>query len=453
MTAQRKISLVSWEGHCPAEARAEPAGGGSPVYANLKELRLGSRGPPSPTGPPAQLLDLWERHVDAATGRSYYVNAVTKEKTWKPPRRARGRAVSRSATPPPDNPPLWEGEGSSILSCDRLNGQQDRKSWDTSQLPRSSSSDSLNSPPCNTSTVQLRNRRSSTNRPVLARSMVIGEKPPPQETHWINRSQHSLCLSMTDSSPPTSPTVEKDGSLNKTKIAEGGRKLKKNWSSSWVVLAGNSLAFYKEAKSQSSSIKRSVNRPESSMDLRGALVEWTKEMSSKKNVFRIRTITGNEFLLQAENEDYINDWYETIKNVIETLERENPLDYPLAYSLRRSASAELLECSGEEDETPAKDKHKGSRRISLRRMNSENSERKRVKNRIRKFISKRPPLQSLQEKGLIKDQVFGCRLDALCEREKTTVPKFVRLCIEAVEKRGNFQISRQMERSKRNNET
>lgn len=34
------------------------------------------------------------------------------------------------------------------------------------------------------------------------------------------------------------------------------------------------------------------------------------------------------------------------------------------------------------------------------------------------------------------DQVFGCRLEMLCEREKNTVPRFVRLCTEAVEKRG-----------------
>lgn len=34
------------------------------------------------------------------------------------------------------------------------------------------------------------------------------------------------------------------------------------------------------------------------------------------------------------------------------------------------------------------------------------------------------------------DQVFGCCLEMLCERERSTVPRFVRLCTEAVEKRG-----------------
>lgn len=34
------------------------------------------------------------------------------------------------------------------------------------------------------------------------------------------------------------------------------------------------------------------------------------------------------------------------------------------------------------------------------------------------------------------DRVFGCHLATLCKREGGTVPKFVKLCIEAVEKRG-----------------
>lgn len=34
------------------------------------------------------------------------------------------------------------------------------------------------------------------------------------------------------------------------------------------------------------------------------------------------------------------------------------------------------------------------------------------------------------------DQVFGCSLEMLCERERSTVPRFVRLCTEAVERRG-----------------
>uniref|UniRef100_A0A4W6C4G4 Rho-GAP domain-containing protein n=1 Tax=Lates calcarifer TaxID=8187 RepID=A0A4W6C4G4_LATCA len=50
--------------------------------------------------------------------------------------------------------------------------------------------------------------------------------------------------------------------------------------------------------------------------------------------------------------------------------------------------------------------------------------------------SRRPSMKTLQEKGLIKDRVFGCHLSTLCEREGTTVPKFVKICLDAVNKRG-----------------
>ena len=36
------------------------------------------------------------------------------------------------------------------------------------------------------------------------------------------------------------------------------------------------------------------------------------------------------------------------------------------------------------------------------------------------------------------DRVFGCHLLTLCEREGTTVPKFVQICLDAVDKRGTF---------------
>lgn len=37
--------------------------------------------------------------------------------------------------------------------------------------------------------------------------------------------------------------------------------------------------------------------------------------------------------------------------------------------------------------------------------------------------------------------MFGCHLLTLCEREETLVPRFVKLCVEAVEKRGmNYTV-------------
>ncbi len=41
----------------------------------------------------------------------------------------------------------------------------------------------------------------------------------------------------------------------------------------------------------------------------------------------------------------------------------------------------------------------------------------------------------------VSDRVFGCHLLTLCEREGNTVPRFVQICLDAVDKRGMFTSS------------
>ncbi|XP_069042593.1 rho GTPase-activating protein 15 isoform X2 [Lepisosteus oculatus] len=456
----------------------------SPLYSSR---RLSE--PPSPTQRPLQVLDLWEQHLDPVTGRCFYVNSVTRERSWKPPRRAKERAASRvqpcdpavtgsgrrpeatmtrqsSAEASPFQGGTFPRDSNQLSSPSQDSGngslqklspgsspvtyiysvQDADSSWELSQnIQRAASSDALNSAPFSPTEAQLRNSSAlpKSERLNHARSMILTEQSEAKMAqHRRNMSHHVLGgrgmeplspISSPDSSESTTPELEKAGMLNKTKIAEGGRKLRKNWNASWVVLVGNSLVFFKDPKTQTPSTWHPGNsKPESSVDLRGAQVHWANDLSSKKNVFRLRTVTGNEFLLQSETDSVIREWYSTIQSVIDRLDRENPLDNVLLYSLRRAGSTEILDHSGDEDDIRA------SRKSSLLRSTSsaESSEKKRVKSRLKKLILKRPPLQALQEKGLIKEQVFGCRLDALCEREKSSVPKFVRLCAEAVEKRG-----------------
>ncbi|XP_034499966.1 rho GTPase-activating protein 9 isoform X2 [Ailuropoda melanoleuca] len=232
--------------------------------------------------------------------------------------------------------------------------------------------------------------------------------------------------------------VEKSGLLNVTKIAQGGRKLRKNWSPSWVVLAGNSLVFYREPPpaAPSSIWGPAGSRPESSVDLRGAALAQGRRLSSRRNVLHIRTVPGHEFLLQSDQETELRAWHRALRAVIERLDRENPLELRLS----GSGPAELEELSGgEDDEEESEPVSKPLLRIGGLRSSSrcpEGTEQNRVRNKLKRLIAKRPPLQSLQERGLLRDQVFGCQLESLCQREGDTVPSFVRLCIAAVDKRG-----------------
>ncbi|KAL7891664.1 hypothetical protein AOLI_G00011400 [Acnodon oligacanthus] len=412
---------------------------------------------PLPGQKPLQILQLWEQYQDPATGRYFYVSTVTRERSWKPPRRARqsdhGQSMitcqgsaTQVGTFPRDTShlslPLHNSGSKSLhrLSPDFTYRTQNANAWQLSQtMQRAASSDALSSASFNSIDVQHRNSALAGGGEHISHSysMIL-----PNQTDRISsngkQSEYQVVVESpsTDSSPDSdgmTPELEKAGLLNKTKIAEGGRKLRKNWNPSWVVLVGNSLVFFKDPKTQSpASWKPGNSCPESSVDLRGAQLQWANDLSSRKNVFKLRTITGNEFLLQSETDSLIREWYCTIQKVIDRLDKENPLDNVLLYSLRRAGSMEMLDQSGDEDENRVGSKASLPRSSS----NLENSERKRVKSRLKKLILRRPPLQALQEKGLIKDQVFGCSLEVLCEREKNTVPRFVRKCTETVEKKG-----------------
>ncbi|XP_026161757.1 rho GTPase-activating protein 15 isoform X2 [Mastacembelus armatus] len=452
-----KKSCSQWDmvGPCGRNNRLQLSWQDSPLYNEMQpEKRPSQPEPPSPAPgqKPLQIMDLWEQYLDPATGRYYYINTITMERSWKPPRRARGRMTNK-ATPVQTQTlpretnhmslPLSDASSGTVhkLSPEFLFRSQHRdtdNSWQMKQSMQRASSDTLSPMAFSNKDAQCHNSNSLHDvKQQLSHSQSLilpenGKLVQQYRDYSCNVTNIVVEPPSPQSSPDSdgcTPELEKAGLLNKTKIAEGGRKLRKNWSPSWVVLVGNSLVFFKDPKSQTpSSWKPGNSRPESSVDLRGAQLHWANELSSKKNVFKLRTVTGNEFLLQSETECLIKEWYDTIKSVIEKLDRENPLDNVLLYSLRRAGSVEMLDHSGDEDE----------KRKSLPRSSSnlENTERKRVKTRLKKLILKRPPLQTLQEKGLIKDQVFGCRLEMLCERERSTIPRFVRLCTEAVEKRG-----------------
>lgn len=70
----------------------------SPVYTNLQELKISqSSVPPVPSGSPLHILGDWETHRDLS-GRHFYYNRATGERTWKPPRtRDTGSGVRRDS--------------------------------------------------------------------------------------------------------------------------------------------------------------------------------------------------------------------------------------------------------------------------------------------------------------------------------------------------------------------
>ncbi|XP_053122210.1 rho GTPase-activating protein 27 isoform X2 [Hemicordylus capensis] len=241
-------------------------------------------------------------------------------------------------------------------------------------------------------------------------------------------------LAFSNSKEEQLKTLEKAGMLHRTKTVDKGKRLRKNWSSSWTVLEGGTLMFFKDSKhSASGGVKHPsvLSSPEHTIDLCGATLSWaTKDKSSKKNVLELKTHEGSEYLIQHDSESIISTWQKAIADSISKL----PAEFPLEDTGGNSADTKSKEQLGSNREKEGEKKSPASWHSSSS-LNSD-SDTNKVRNKLRKFLQRRPTLQSLRERGYIKDQVFGCALQVLCDREKSTVPQFVQQCICTVEKRG-----------------
>ncbi|KAK2840499.1 hypothetical protein Q5P01_014239 [Channa striata] len=285
--------------------------------------------------------------------------------------------------------------------------------------------------------VQLRIKTSQTSGDRLSqsKSMVLQESDLPQKPisrHRRNQSQHNVAV--------LEPFMELKGeNLNVAKISDSGKKQKKNWTSMWTVLTSDQLLFYKD-RQQEASLK-----PGGKIDmvqLCGALIEWTTEKTSRKNVFQVTTNTGSEYLLQADSCSTAHKWFDGVKKAVDSSTKADG-----GFPLRKSNSTDYLprhsSLPGYGSASPSAKRNPVNRRSinmfgssKLKHSASDSADKNGVKNRLKKFIIRRPSMKTLQEKGLIKDRVFGCHLLTLCQREGTTIPKFVQVCVEAVDKRG-----------------
>uniref|UniRef100_A0A3B3TFL7 Rho GTPase activating protein 27, like n=1 Tax=Paramormyrops kingsleyae TaxID=1676925 RepID=A0A3B3TFL7_9TELE len=236
--------------------------------------------------------------------------------------------------------------------------------------------------------------------------------PPTGSTVWPAKSAEPQGL-------PRSHILEKAGIVNKTKISDNGKRLRKSWSPSWTVLHGGILTFHKDPKSTPAGNKSTQIIPEYTVELRGATINWaTKDKSSKKNVLELKTRHGSEYLMQYDTISIITDWVLRfwLSHVTSALAQFLQLCDTLCTTLCTTL------CADGRHSTP---------------VSSTESEQGRVRNKLRRFLQRRPTLQSVKERGYIQGKnVFGCPLENLCTRERSTVPSFVDKCIKSVEKRG-----------------
>ncbi|XP_049888503.1 rho GTPase-activating protein 12-like isoform X3 [Epinephelus moara] len=478
------LQTVSSSGHGRSE---------SPVYTNLQELKITQTNlPPFPSGSPLHVLGDWETYKDQ-NGRHFYYNRSTQERTWKPPRArdtstgsSRGESHSTGESSEPlssedtcfstyssqsdsqyGSPPRgWSEEmdehGHTLYVSDYTNekwlkhvdeqgrpyyysADGSRSEWELPKYnhsppqlpgdaPKSRSLDRRQVEPIvltkwrHSTYVQdpndkrlLKTRRfrsgSARLHPYKHQDAPLGPKPPSPDSDSCPSSPK----------PPTSPS-EKCGILNVTKITENGKKVRKNWTSSWTVLQGSTLLFAKGQGGGTSWFGGGQSKPEFTVDLRGGSVEWaSKDKSSKKNVIEVKTRQGTELLIQSENDSLVSDWYRALQDTISTHAWES--DEAIEEDMPESPGVEK-----HDKEKEHRDSKKGRAMKPSASMDA--SDNKKTRHKLKKFLTRRPTLQAVRDKGYIKDQVFGCSLSSLCHREGGTVPIFVKMCIDHVENNG-----------------
>ncbi|KAL7374257.1 hypothetical protein ABVT39_024913 [Epinephelus coioides] len=418
----------------------------SPVYTNLQELKISQSSlPPVPSSSPLHILGDWETHKDLS-GRHFYYNRATGERTWKPPR-TRDASGSTSS---------FRADSQGTLESEPLSSEENCHSTHSSQ-----SDSQYGSPPRGWSEeldehghtlyvseytqekwikhVDEQGRpyyysadgsRSEWELPKYNISPQSGEVPKSrslerkqQDPIVLTKWRHSTYVLDLNDKPS-----EKCGVLNVTKITENGKKVRKNWNSSWTVLQGSSLLFAKGQGGSTSWFGSNQSKPEFTVDLRGGSVDWaSKDKSSKKHVIELKTRQGTELLIQSEIDSVINDWYRALTETINNH----------AWESDEAIEEDMPESPGAEKQDKEKD-HRDSKknRAMKTSVSMDSSDQKKTRLKLKKFLTRRPTYQAVRDKGYIKDQVFGCSLTSLCQRENTSVPNFVTMCIEHVENTG-----------------
>ncbi|XP_015741024.1 rho GTPase-activating protein 27 isoform X2 [Coturnix japonica] len=462
-----------------SSAHQEPDDPSTHIYLNLQELQREAAAcstapqPHSPPHSPPHSTD-WETHRDTESGHLFYYNPSTGETTWDCPYGRDEDTVSPSASPP-----AWGQQGSGReLRYGAVTGGglwdphcvgEDPREMETGMTPYSPMEHRPPTPEADypgypeLSPDELEVDPDDGCSPPGSYQWGAAPYPAPRQhpeltvsPRWYgatgdheqlssetvlaglhhrassSSSQDSGLLAWPGGSP-LSPglreeklkNLDKAGVLNRTKTMDRGKRIRKNWSSSWTVLEGGILTFFKDSKHSSAGALRhpttsTISTPEHTVELRGAAIGWaSKERSSKKHVLELRTRDGSEFLIQHDSEQIVATWHRAINDSIVLMGSDVPTE----------------EDSESGTEFGSREKLGGEERRAAAPIPAD-SDSNRVRNKLRKFLQRRPTLQSLRERGYIKDQVFGCSLQVLCEREHGTVPRFVLQCIHSVERRG-----------------
>ena len=317
-----------------------------------------SRSPPTPppsSSPVRQVMADWDEFLDVS-GRKYYYNSKTHEKSWKPPRKPRGSEGNSAPTSPGPN---QDQTFDMITDFQAENKEPEPEvsvateaAAETDTVQPEVVLDNENSGDVENVTEEIpsgyevkyetedgelyyvnvftgvawytakdkygrtyyyeeNGNESCWTLPSVSQTIQdhsVNPSPVPEKlekefTHLPNKKLHAKDEDFESTKTDSFRrkflhsnschqigdlrfNIIKQGLFHKTKIIENGKKCRKNWTISNVVLSDGFLLYFKDTKS----FLEKGNKPDHSVDLKGANIEWcNSDKSKRQNVFEVST--------------------------------------------------------------------------------------------------------------------------------------------------------------------
>ncbi|XP_063607320.1 serine/arginine repetitive matrix protein 2-like isoform X4 [Penaeus indicus] len=231
-----------------------------------------------------------------------------------------------------------------------------------------------------------------------------------QQTSTLESQRVSL---VTENLAELSKNIVKEGFMQRTFLLKEGKKVRKNWTSSYaryIVSSFNSgsqgLIHFSKTKDDDKKAEIFDFIPPCSLDLSN------DKKTSRQQVIALRNGQDTEVLLQFEDRDIENEWLKVLvdhdgmqQNMASVAEKEEKKGKKGSEKMKRAASIEQLA-----------------------------PDSKGITDKLLNFIKRRPLKETLEKKGIYKEAVFGSTLSELHVQDKTTIPIFVLQCINHIEK-------------------
>ncbi|XP_063868938.1 rho GTPase-activating protein 12-like isoform X5 [Scylla paramamosain] len=216
---------------------------------------------------------------------------------------------------------------------------------------------------------------------------------------------------ITENLSELSDRILREGFLHRTFLMRDSKKVRKNWTHSYTRYIVHSFSNGCSGILYFTKNKDDEKRYEIFEFFSPCYLEHASDKkTSRQLVLGLRNGHDTEVLLQFEEKEIAEEW-------LKVLTSHEGIEY--------SANTE------KEDKKGKKGAEKIKRETSVEQLNPDS---KGIKDKLRNFIRRRPMRETLENKGIYKESVFGSTLAELKSQDKTNIPIFVLLCIQNIEK-------------------